>query len=87
MSELEFSLLGQGLFIGLAIAVPVGPISILCIQRSIEKGLVSGVASGLGVSTSSAIYAFIGAFGLNLIAASLINQKIWFSLTGGVFLC
>jgi threonine/homoserine/homoserine lactone efflux protein len=87
MSEADFSLFRQGLFIGLAIAAPVGPISILCIQRSIKKGFVSGFASGLGASTGDAIYAFVGAFGLNLIAASLMNPKIWFSLVGGVFLC
>jgi threonine/homoserine/homoserine lactone efflux protein len=87
MSELNFSLLRQGLFIGLAIAAPVGPISILCIQRSIKKGFVSGLVSGLGASTGTAIYAFIGTFGLNLIAASLISQKMWFGLISGMFLC
>jgi threonine/homoserine/homoserine lactone efflux protein len=87
MSEPNFSLLWQGLFIGLAIAAPVGPISILCIQRSIKKGFVSGLVSGLGASTGDAIYAFVGAFGLNLIAVNLINQKTWLSLIGGLFLC
>lgn len=87
MSESNFRLLWQGLFIGLAIAAPVGPISILCIQRTIRKGFISGFVSGLGASTGDAIYAFIGAFGLNLIAVSLINQKTWLSLIGGLFLC
>jgi threonine/homoserine/homoserine lactone efflux protein len=87
MSEPNFSLLRQGLFIGLAIAVPVGPISILCIQRSIKKGFVSGLVSGLGASTGDAIYAFIGTFGLNLIVVSLISQKMWFGLISGMFLC
>lgn len=87
MSEPNFTLLWQGLFIGLAIAAPVGPISVLCIQRSIRKGFASGFVSGLGASTGDAIYAFISVFGLNLITVSLINQKTGLSLMGGLFLC
>ncbi|MBD3884238.1 LysE family transporter [Phormidium tenue FACHB-886] len=87
MSQSPIGLLGQGIFIGLAIAVPVGPISILCIQRSLKAGFASGLVSGLGASTGDTIYACIGVFGLNLIATSFVNQKIWFGLIGGIFLC
>lgn len=87
MDDLHIHFFGQGLFAGLVIAVPVGPISILCIQRTIKQGFIAGLISGLGASTGDALYAWMGAFGLSFIAAELIAYKIWLSLLGGLFLC
>lgn len=87
MSTLSTSFLTHGFLTGLAVAAPVGPVSILCIQRSIEKGFVSGFTSALGASTGDVIYAFMSAFGLSFVVDDLIDQKIWLSLIGGVFLC
>jgi threonine/homoserine/homoserine lactone efflux protein len=44
------SLFLKGLLIGVAIAAPVGPIGILCIQRTIHNGFRIGLASGLGAA-------------------------------------
>lgn len=87
MSEPNFNLLWQGFFIGLAIAAPVGPTSILCLQTAITKGIVPGFFSGAGAATAHTIQASIGAFGLNLVASSLTDNKGWFHLISGIFLC
>jgi threonine/homoserine/homoserine lactone efflux protein len=50
-----------GFCVGLASSVTVGPVAVLCIQRTLSKGYLSGIASGLGVAvadTSLAILAF-----------------------------
>ncbi len=77
----------KGLVIGFAIAAPVGPIGILCIQRSLIQGKMHGVISGIGAATADAVYGFIAAFGLTVISNFLISQKIWFQIIGGCFLC
>jgi threonine/homoserine/homoserine lactone efflux protein len=46
------SLLLKGLIIGFAIAAPVGPIGILCIQRSLREGFKVGVLTGMGAATA-----------------------------------
>jgi threonine/homoserine/homoserine lactone efflux protein len=84
---MEWSLLIKGFVIGLSIAAPVGPIGILCIQRTLSSGNVQGLVTGLGAATADALYGFIAAFGLTFISNFLVDQSIWFRLIGGLFLC
>lgn len=76
----------QGLIIGFSIAVPVGPIGILCIRRTLNNGRLSGFISGLGAASADAIYGGIAGFGLTLISNLLIGQQLWLRLVGGLFL-
>jgi threonine/homoserine/homoserine lactone efflux protein len=76
----------QGLALGFAIAAPVGPVGLLCIRRTMERGIKSGVSSGLGAASADAIYGSIAAAGLTLIADFLTDQKFWLGLGGGLFL-
>jgi threonine/homoserine/homoserine lactone efflux protein len=73
--------------IGLMIGVPVGPIGLLCVHRTLSKGPVYGFFSGLGVATADAISAGIVALGLTLVSGFVIDQQVWLRLIGGVFLC
>ena len=82
-----FSYLLRGFILGLSIAAPVGPIGILCIKRTLSEGRRSGFISGLGAASADAFYGSIAAFGLTFISNILINQRIWFHLLGGLFLC
>jgi threonine/homoserine/homoserine lactone efflux protein len=77
----------KGLIIGLSIAAPVGPIGILCINRTLSFGRMVGFLSGLGAATADALYGCIAAFGLTFISSFLVQQQIWFRLVGGLFLC
>ena len=83
----ESGLFIKGFIIGFSIAAPVGPIGILCIQRTLARGNVQGLVTGLGAATADAIYGFIAAFGLTFISNFLVAQSLWFRLIGGLFLC
>lgn len=85
MHEIEVFL--KGLIVGLSIAVPVGPIGILCIRRTLAQGRIIGLLSGLGAATADALYGGIAGFGLTFLSNFLIGQKIWFHLIGGGLLC
>jgi threonine/homoserine/homoserine lactone efflux protein len=77
----------RGLVIGISIAAPVGPIGVLCIQRTLTEGRLSGLVSGLGAATADAIYGVIAGFGLTFISSFLVAQQSWLRLIGGAFLC
>ena len=77
----------KGLFIGIAIAAPVGPIGILCIQRSLAGGRLHGLVSGLGAASADAVYGSVAAFGLTFVSTLLSQQQAWIRLLGGLFLC
>lgn len=83
---MDLGMLVRGFVIGLLIAIPVGPIGLLCIQRTLNEGRAVGLASGLGAATADATYGLIAAFGLTLISSFLIEQRVWLALIGGAFL-
>ena len=83
---MDISFFIRGLLIGLSIAATVGPMSVLCIQRTLNKGQICGLVSGLGIATADGVYGSIAAFGLTLITNFLIMEQIWIRLIGGVFL-
>ncbi|HLG64674.1 MAG TPA: LysE family transporter [Ktedonosporobacter sp.] len=76
----------RGLLIGLSIAAVVGPMSVLCIQRTVHRGFSYGLASGLGVATADGLYGCVAGFGLTVIATFLVNQQGWIRGLGGLFL-
>jgi threonine/homoserine/homoserine lactone efflux protein len=77
----------RGLIIGFAIAAPVGPVGILCIQRTLMLGRKYGFYSGLGAASADAVYGSIAAFGLTILSSFLVQQQLWLRLVGGMFLC
>lgn len=80
------ALLLKGLILGFAIAAPVGPIAILCIQRSLHDGFKIGLMTGIGAALADGLYGLIVGFGLTAISSLLIAQQFWIHLIGGVFL-
>jgi threonine/homoserine/homoserine lactone efflux protein len=84
---MDFALVMRGFILGFAIAAPVGPIGLLCIQRTLHQGQKVGLASGLGAATADAFYGAVAAFGLTLVSAFLVEQQFWLALLGGLFLC
>jgi threonine/homoserine/homoserine lactone efflux protein len=77
----------EGMLIGLVVAVPVGPLGLLCINRSLMLGTVAGLASGLGVASADALAAGIAALGISLISDFFIEYQFLLRLVGGIFLC
>lgn len=85
MQLLSFLLFIKGVAVGFAIAAPVGPVGILCIQRSLTKGVLYGLISGMGAAMADAIFGAVAAFGVSFVAEFLTREIYWFQL-GGAFL-
>jgi threonine/homoserine/homoserine lactone efflux protein len=76
----------KGVVIGFSIAAPVGPIGILCIRRSLAEGRRVGLATGLA-ATADAAYGCVAGFGIAAVSGFLVDQRLWLSAAGGLFLC
>lgn len=76
----------KGMLIGLAIAAPVGPMGLLCIQRTLARGRWAGVLSGLGAASADAVYGSIAGFGLAALANALLAWRLELQILGGLFL-
>ena len=73
----------KGLIIGFAMAVPIGPIGIMCIRKTVAEGHSRGLIIGLGAATADSLYGSIAAFGLTFISDVIASQHFWVSLIGG----
>jgi threonine/homoserine/homoserine lactone efflux protein len=80
-------LLLKSIFLGIVIAAPVGPMAILCMNRTLNKGFFSGLATGFGIASADGIYACIVGFGLTAISNFLIAHAKIIHVIGGLLLC
>ena len=84
--ETVFSLLLRGVGCGLIIAAPVGPVNVICVQRTIARGWRAGLISGLGSAAADLIYGAIAAYSVSFVIAFLVREEFWIRLFGGIIL-
>ena len=77
----------KGLAIGFLIALPVGPVALVCIRRTLVQGKRHGLMSGLGAATADALYGALAALGLTVVSGIIEENKILFYIVGGLVLC
>lgn len=77
----------KGLLIGIVIALPLGPVGVLCLQRTISSGVLAGLLSGLAAAVADSLYGAAAAFGLHFISRFLDNHHFLIQIAGGVLLC
>ncbi len=79
---MHLSLFLKGLLIGAAVSAPVGPIGLLCINRSLTEGRLRGFVSGLGAATADMVFCIIAGFGFTFMSKFLEEQALGISLVG-----
>jgi threonine/homoserine/homoserine lactone efflux protein len=75
-----------GLLAGFAVAVPIGPMGLLCIQRTLAAGMAVGVSTGLGAATVNIAYAALVLLGLDAFAPWMAGGGRALGALGGLFL-
>ncbi len=76
----------KGIIVGLSASIPLGPIGVLCIQRTIMKGKKAGFVSGLGAATADGVFAILAGFGVSVVIDSLIEYQDALKIIGAVVL-
>jgi threonine/homoserine/homoserine lactone efflux protein len=79
---MDLSFFFKGLIIGASVSAPVGPIGLLCINRSLTEGRLRGFVSGLGAATADMFFCIIAGFGFTFVSRFLEEQALWISLVG-----
>jgi threonine/homoserine/homoserine lactone efflux protein len=82
--EVLFKILLKGLVLGFISSIPLGPIGVICIQRTLGKGRLSGFVSGLGAASADTLLAIVAGLGLSFIIDFITGHKIYFQLVGGI---
>ena len=78
----------KGIIIGVIASAPMGPVGILCIQRTLKKGRWYGFVTGIGAALSDIIYALITGLGMSFVMDLITNptNKFWLQISGSVVL-
>lgn len=70
----------KGMLIGMIASAPMGPVGVLCVQRTLKKGRWYGFVTGVGASVSDMIYAAITGFGMAFVMDFVNNAETRFYL-------
>jgi threonine/homoserine/homoserine lactone efflux protein len=76
----------KGIFVGLVIALPAGPVGVLCVRRTFFEGPWFGIVSGLGAAVADVIFGIVAGLGLTVVRDWLLGYQEWLGALGGVYL-
>jgi threonine/homoserine/homoserine lactone efflux protein len=76
----------KGIAVGIVIALPVGPVGVLCVRRTLFEGPSFGFVSGLGAATADTIFGIIAGFGLTIVRDVMLRFQDWLGAAGGLYL-
>ena len=81
-----FLLFLKSVIIGFSIAMPVGPIGMICIKKTLQNGLKSGIFVGIGAALGDCFYSLISAYGLSYISEEILTYETVIKICGSIFL-
>lgn len=83
-----FEIIFKGMLIGIVASAPMGPVGVLCVQRTLNKGRWYGFVTGCGAALSDLIYAGITGLGMGLVVDFVSNDtnRFYLQLVGSILL-
>ena len=78
----------KGMLIGILVSAPMGPVGILCVQRTLNKGRWYGFVTGIGATVSDLIYALITGLGMSFVMNLVYNSqnRFFLQIAGSIML-
>ena len=68
----------KGILIGIIASAPMGPVGVLCVQRTLNKGRWYGFITGVGAAFSDFIYALLTGLGMSFMLDFISNPSYKF---------
>lgn len=79
-----FEVFLKGIVIGLLASIPLGPIGVMCIQRTLSKSQRSGFVSGLGAASADTLFATVALFSLTVVLSFIEDNMVIIKVLGGI---
>ncbi|MGM9803659.1 MAG: LysE family translocator [Muribaculaceae bacterium] len=77
----------RGIAVGFLISAPMGPIGVLCIKRTLERGRLAGFYTGVGAALSDLIYCLLTGLGMSFVTDFVeTNRSVLQIIGSGVLL-
>lgn len=81
-----FTIIYSCLIIGIFLSAPMGPIGILCVQRTMNNGRNSGFFTGVGAAISDLFYCLLTGLGLSIVINFINDQHDLLQMVGSAIL-
>lgn len=75
-----------GIVAGLMASIPLGPIGVLCVQRTLSNSHRAGFVSGLGAATADTVFAGLAIFAMSWITGFISRYEVWVEVVGGLLI-
>lgn len=79
-------LLIKGIVAGVLVSAPLGPVGVMCIQRTLNRGIKSGVRAGFAAASADTVYAVIAVLGLGFVINFIKSEQYWIQLIGSILI-
>jgi threonine/homoserine/homoserine lactone efflux protein len=76
----------EGAVIGFSLAVPIGPVGILCVRQTLEDGVRYGLVIGVSAASCDMVNGIVATFGIARISDFIALEQCWIRLVGGIIL-
>lgn len=84
--ETILNILWKGFIIGVIVSAPLGPVGVLCIQRTLNKGRWYGFVTGIGAALSDICYALFTGYGMSFVFDYVNKNLFYLQLLGSIML-
>ncbi|PKP00198.1 MAG: hypothetical protein CVU13_01430 [Bacteroidetes bacterium HGW-Bacteroidetes-8] len=74
----------KGFIVGIGASIPLGPLGVMCVQKTLSKGRISGIITGLGASVTDTIFATFAIVSLALIQEFVRDNEVSVLFYGGL---
>ena len=81
-----FLIVPVGVVMGILLALPLGPVNLLGLQRAVERGFFGGMAAGLGIVLGDGLIALVTSLGVNAITGAIRDYRMLIQILGGLAL-
>lgn len=83
---MEIAFCAKGIAVGFVLCAPLGPVGVLCLERTVSAGRLAGFCSILGAAVVDGFYGLVAGLGMNAVETFLNEGRFWFQIFGGVVL-
>lgn len=83
---MDLLLLIKGVIIGLSASIPLGPVGLICIQKTLNSKRKNGIVAGMGAALADTFFAVVAAFGISTVHNFIETQQLFLRLGGGIIL-
>ena len=76
----------KGILVGICASIPLGPVGVICVQQTVNRGRRAGFASGYGAAVADTLFTSVAFLSLSVVLDFIDAHRQAIQISGGVLL-